>query len=406
MNTINKNEYYASFLEAINKAKDVEALFEDTFEIICKLFNTNKVQLWEKSLNPNEMSISFEFTEGKEASMLKYRVSNLESSIKKTIEKVNIWEYINISDRVLNKQNICSLIGIEFILSQEDKKILVLTFKEKDKKLSIDEIKFLAKLATILQEAVLKREIYEKSLSESQRLKEQNMQLREQDRLRTNFINNISHELRTPLASIIGFSKILIIKNPPSETIKEISAQIHQAANRLSTLVTDFLQINKLDTESWLANFEACDIGELIKLSTEEFSSLNKNHKITYHISDNYPIIKTDPKLVRQVIDNLLSNAIKYSPNGGKIIISLDFLPQEKELNLSITDQGIGIDKDEISKIFNRFYRSSKKEVQNLTGSGLGLSICKEIITTLNGEIKVESEVGKGSKFSFTLPVN
>lgn len=278
--------------------------------------------------------------------------------------------------------------------------------KERNKKYTEEEINLLIKLKKELENGLFKIEKYQKNQDEVKRLQVQNQKLREQDRLRTNFINNITHEFRTPLSSILGFSNMLIKKNLPGETTNEIISQIHSASQRLSNLVTDFLQINKIDTEGWLARYEPCDIGELIKKSVKEFTSLNKDHKIIYNISDNYPIIKTDPKLIRQVLDNLILNAIKYSCKSSTITVSLQASLDNKELKISVKDQGMGIDKEDISKIFNRFYRSNKEEVQKIKGSGLGLAICKELITLLNGNLEVESEVNKGSKFSFTLPIN
>ena len=406
MEKINLDKTYISFLEAINKALDIESIYQDTFQIIYKLFNPSRVQLWEKIANVNEMSIFYDYFESDEVSMLKFRVSGLPDSTKKIFEQTNLWEYQEITNETLTKYNIDSLVGIEFNLPGQNKGILILTSKEKIKKYSTGEIKFLTKLKKELENGLFKVEKYQKSQDELRRLQNQNNKLREQDRLRTNFINNISHEFRTPLASILGFSKMLTSKNPTFETAREITEQIQQAAQRLSTLVTDFLQINKIDTESWLAHYEPCDIGELIKQTVEEFSPLNKNYKISYLVSDNYPIIKTDPKLVRQVLDNLISNAIKYSPLESKIIVSLQVPHSEKELKVSVIDYGLGIDKEDLSKVFTRFYRSNNPKVQKVAGSGLGLAICKEIITTLNGNIEVESEINKGSKFVFTLPIS
>lgn len=406
MNTTNKNELYVSYLEALNKAQDIETLYNDAFEIIFKIFNPSRVQIWEKISNTSEMSIFYEYFKDNETSMLKFRIKPPEESLKKSFEKTNIWEYLIIKDETILRHNIKSLLGVEFSLPGQNKGLLVLTSKEENKKYSSAEIGLLIKMKKQLEDATFKIEKYQKSFDDFRKLQNQNNHLREQDRLRTNFINNITHELKTPLASIIGFSKILTSKNLDTKTSKEISDQIYFAANRLSSLVTDFLQINKIDTEGWLARIEACDIGEIIKKSIEEFISLNKECKISCLISDNYPIIKTDPKLIRQVLDNLISNAIKYSPKGGNITVSLQATPYEKELKISVSDQGIGIDKEEIKKIFNRFYRSTNPEVQKTSGSGLGLAICKEIITSLNGHIYAESESQKGSKFTFTLPIN
>ena len=314
---MNKDELYISFLEAMNKAQDLEFLYESAFQIIKKIFNASRVQIWEKLENINEMSISYEYFEGNETSLIKFRAPLLEDRFKKTFENTNVWEYVKITDIFFTRNNIKSLCGIEINLEEKNKSILVLTSKEENKKLTADELAFLTKIKTQLEYSISKVKKYQKNSIDLVSLQNQNSKLREQDRLRTNFINNISHELRTPLASILGFTKILINKNLSLETIKEMAEQIHEAGNRLSKLITDFLQINKIDTEGWLAHYEPCDLGEIIREAVEEFSSLNKNYSISYTLSDDYPIIKADPKLVRQVLDNLLSNAIKYSPGKG-----------------------------------------------------------------------------------------
>lgn len=406
METDPKDQAYISFLEVINKSQNVEGLINDALKIIYKTFNASRVLIGEILLNANEILIEHEYFEGNQVSMLKFKIPLLPDGTKNTPGKSKIWEYQNITSEPINKYQMFSLTGISFQLQDQKNGILFLAYKEKNKKLSKEEITFLITLVKQLEIGIQKTEKYTKSIEESERLIKQNIKLREQDHLRIDFINNITHELKTPLASILGFSKILINKNPTSTAAKEIADQIQQSASRLSTLVSDFLQINKLNSEGRIINLESTDIGELIKSSVEEFISLYNKNKISYQISDNYPILKTDKKLVRQVLDNLIINAIKYSPNASYITVTLDTLNNKKDLKISVIDEGIGIDKGETSKIFNRFYRSSNQKVRDVSGSGLGLSICKEIISLLKGTIQVESELGKGSKFSFTLPIN
>lgn len=404
METLNKEQAYVKFLEAINNASDPETLLNNTFQIICKNFkskNINRVQLWKSISNANEMSIYFEYCEPKESSMIKYRTPTLPESAKKLFEQKKIWGYSDINHKLFNSSNIYSLIGIELKLPEG---ILVLTSKDKNLQFTSEDKIFLHKLASQLEVSIIKIGGFHKNNDQIKRLKNQNLALREEEQLRTNLINNISHEFRTPLSSILGFSNLLLNKKHSEETTQEIAEQIQQAASRLSSLLSDFLQISKSTIDLWTPKIDPCDLGEIIKTAVEEFAILNRGHKLFYNISDNYPIINTDQKLVRLVLDNLISNAIKYSPSGGTISVSLE-LPK-KEIKISISDKGIGISKEEQSKIFNRFYRSSNPKINCITGSGLGLAICKEIITTLNGKIEVKSELNKGSTFGFTLPVN
>lgn len=403
---ITSEETYTNFLECIISSTDLEDLYHNSLEYLKRIFNVDRVQIWERTTSANEMSVLHEYKKDeKDSSMLKFRIEALSPDFKKVIQSQNLWEYLNISDKTLNKFNINSLTGINIDLPEKPECLLILTSKENNKKSNTNEINILIKIKSRLEQEIKKLSQFETSKNEASRLQAHNSKLREHDRLRTNFINNISHEFRTPLASIVGFSKMLTSKNGLSESVKEIAEQIHHAANRLSLLITDFLETNKSSTESWVPNIQSCDVGEIIKDAAEEFHSLNKEHKILYNISDNYPIINTDPKLVRQVLDNLIINAIKYSPKDTKVTVSLEILQDKKLLRVSVTDEGTGINKNEISKIFNRFYRASNSNTQRVTGSGLGLSISKEIVTILNGTIEAESEPNKGSKFSFTLPL-
>jgi len=407
--TLNKEQTYINFLEAINNASDPEGLLNNTFQIVFNHFKTNsitRIQLWKPVANSSEMSVYFECCEAKEKSMLKYRVHSLSENIKAKSGKNIFFEYFNIPDELLNKFNIYSLAGIELKFSDTEGALLILTSREKTIKLTNEENGFLSSLASGLESGIFKTAKLHKINDEIKTLKYQNLTLREQEILRTNLINNISHEFRTPLSSILGFSNLLVNKKHSEESVKEIAEQIQQAANRISSLLSDFLQANKTTIELWTPKIEPCDVGEIIKTSVEEFAILNRGHKLCYNISDNYPIINTDQKLIRLILDNLISNAIKYSPHGGTITVSLELPKNKKEISVSVADKGIGISLEDQLEIFNRFYRSSNPKIKTITGSGLGLAICKEIITTLNGKIEVKSELNKGSTFSFSLPIN
>ena len=402
---MNSQEEYIRFLETINKSDDIESLYQEAFKIIYQIFKPDRILILENIDSSNETSVFYEYFEGAKVPIIKYRLPLVSEKEKISTQNNKLWQIEDLKNNEFNKYKIFSLTGIDLNFNQNKKGCLVLTSEKKDKKYDLEEMEFLLKLKEILEPIVQKIEKYTKALKDIKTLHDQNHRLREQDRLRTNFINNMSHEIRTPLASILGFSKILVAKAQAPEEMKETSNQIQQAASRLSTLITDFLQINKIETEGWLANYEPCDVGEIIKNTVEEFSCLNKNHKITYLISNNYPIIKTDPKLFRQILDNLILNAIKYSPKGGNISVKLNTSGNQKEISVSVTDEGLGIHKDEISQIFKRFFRSNHTEVQKTSGSGLGLAICKEIIESLSGKIEVESELNKGSEFTFILPI-
>ncbi len=243
----------------------------------------------------------------------------------------------------------------------------------------------------------------EASLERLKVLEEQNLQLVELNKTRTELINNVSHELRTPLVSIMGFSNILQRHEIKPELIKEASEQILSAGSRLSRMIDDLIQLNRASTKGWVINVEKLDIGEIARFVVEGFTPLHKDHNFTLHFPENYPLIAGDRKLLRQVLENLLINAIKYSPDGGEINCSIRLDEEHHELNFSVRDQGIGMTEKEHSKIFDRFYRAKNPKTKNIAGLGLGLSICKDVVEALNGRIASSSSFGEGSTFTISF---
>ncbi len=234
-------------------------------------------------------------------------------------------------------------------------------------------------------------------------LGEQNKKLKELDNLKTQLINTVSHELRTPLVSIMGFSNMLRRHEPTKELVQESSDQILQAGQRLSRMVDDFIILNRAESHGWVINNEPLDIVELSTYVVDEFAPINKKHSFKFIFPDEYPLVMADGKLLRQVFDNLIANAIKYSPRGGVIELVLEH--DGAMLNFSVKDQGIGMPEEDIDKVFERFYRVQSRETEAIGGMGLGLAICKDIITSLDGKICSTSHLGSGSIFTISLPV-
>lgn len=243
----------------------------------------------------------------------------------------------------------------------------------------------------------------EASLERLKLLEDENLQLVKLNETRTELINNVSHELRTPLVSIMGFSKILQRREVDQALIKEASEQIQSAGSRLSRMIDDLIQLNRANTRGWDIIIENLDIGEITNFVIESMSPLNKDHKFSCNFPDDYPLIDGDRKLLRQVIENLFLNAIKYSPEGGEITCSIKTDSIKNKLFFTIEDQGIGMTKEEVKKVFDRFYRAKNPFTENIAGLGLGLSICKDVVEAINGNIYCESDFGKGSKFTLEL---
>jgi len=229
--------------------------------------------------------------------------------------------------------------------------------------------------------------------------------LRELDRVKSEFIANISHELRTPLHSIRGFTKLMLGgKVPDPETQKEFLTTIDKQSERLGTLIDSLLDMSRLESGRFTIQKQRLSMKDIIHETVESFYSLasEKGAVINEDIPAALPEIEADGERVRQVMVNLLSNALKFSNGGGSVTVKGE--AKDGELLVQVTDRGIGIPKEAMPHLFERFYRA--KDSMARGGAGLGLYISEQIIEAHGGRIWAESKVGKGSTFSFTLPLN
>lgn len=218
------------------------------------------------------------------------------------------------------------------------------------------------------------------------------------------FSADVSHELKTPLTIIRGEIELAISRKKKSSELKKTLINILDEIVRLSNMVENLLMLFKSDTGQVNFNFKEVNIAKLIKDLLEDVDILaeEKGIKVETKQLDEAIVVGDEIKL-KQLFLNLIDNAIKYNKSGGKVIISI--VRENNFVNVSIADTGIGIPKDEINLIFERFYRVDKARTRDAGGTGLGLSIAKSIAEAHNGRIEVESELGKGSKFSVILPV-
>jgi PAS domain S-box-containing protein len=237
--------------------------------------------------------------------------------------------------------------------------------------------------------------------------------LKELDKMKDNFLSTVSHELRTPLTSIKSFSEILLSYDEDRETQKEFLTIISEESDRLTRLINDFLDLAKI--ESGRMQWETVEISvpEVIKTAINATRALaaKTNLKVKVTVSPNLPAATSDKDRLVQVITNLLSNAIKFTPEGGNIEVKAQTLKGDKSrkkadmVMVSVTDSGIGIAPKDHKSVFEKFKQVGDTLTDKPKGTGLGLPICKEIIEHYGGKIWVESELGKGSTFFFTLPM-
>lgn len=236
---------------------------------------------------------------------------------------------------------------------------------------------------------------------------------READRLKNEFISIVSHELRTPLTSILGYTELLLARDFTRDEQREFVQTVYDQANHLSKIVEDLLGVSRLDAGKVKLNLWAVSLRQLMAEMTVQLSPhLSSRHRVVIDVPQHIPPAYVDRDKIKQVLINLLTNAVKYSPRGGEIMLKVREAstlppdhPEGQFLVLSVHDQGLGIPEDDLPHIWDRFYRVDNSNTRRIGGTGLGLSITKALVELHSGTIWVESTVGEGSAFFFTVPI-
>lgn len=230
--------------------------------------------------------------------------------------------------------------------------------------------------------------------------------LRENDRLRRELVTNVSHDLRTPLASMQGYIETLLIKNNKLDEETRLSylriARKH--AVRLGSLVQDLFELAKLDSNRLTPEFETFPLAELIQDVMHEFEldAQEKNVKLELELPGSPVTVYADIGLIQRVMENLVSNALRFTPSGGTITIGTH--QASDRIDVSVADTGPGICKEDIPRIFDRFFRVEHGKESNATSTGLGLAIAKRILELHGSQISVTSQLSEGTRFQFDLP--
>ena len=225
----------------------------------------------------------------------------------------------------------------------------------------------------------------------------------EVDRMKSEFVSTVSHELRTPLASVLGFAELLLHRELKPERQRKYVSTIHQEARRLTTLINDFLDLQRMESGKQTYDMKPISLTTLINEVIELQRIGTTVHEIMWESDGTSMILLADQDKMQQVFTNLLSNAIKYSPEGGRITIASRI--EAGQHVISIQDEGLGIPDNALPKLFNKFYRVDNSDRREIGGTGLGLAIVKEIITRHRGTIEVDSKLGEGSTFTIRFPV-
>ncbi len=234
--------------------------------------------------------------------------------------------------------------------------------------------------------------------------KQAELELINLNRMKSELLSNISHELRSPLTSIKGVIGSLLQKNVKLDeaTTSMLLSGVSEETDRLASLVTNLLNMSKLEAGVWQPEKARCHISDIINDAVEQQRWAHQKHAFQIEIAPGLPEFYADYSQLRQVVTNLLENASAFSEEDTPIVVRAKVV--DHEIEVSVTDQGVGIPRQEVGKIFEKFYRGSQKR-QRPGGTGLGLAICQAIVTAHGGRIWAESEVGRGSTFYFRLPI-
>jgi PAS domain S-box-containing protein len=232
---------------------------------------------------------------------------------------------------------------------------------------------------------------------------------KELDRMKSSFVTSVSHELRTPLVIMQKSLSLLRdeFNNQLPEAQQNFLSIIERNLKRLTLLINDLLDLAKLEAGKIELKREALSIKDIIDESLQGLTAWAQTKSITIEkiIPENLPQVNADPNRIIQVLNNLIGNAIKFTPNNGKITVEAIFRKEMNDLGVSIQDTGIGISKENLKKVFDKFYQVEERASTDISGTGIGLSIVKEIVELHGGKVWVESEKDKGARFAFTLPL-
>ncbi len=225
---------------------------------------------------------------------------------------------------------------------------------------------------------------------------------REVDRFKSEMTSTVAHELRTPLGPIIGFAELLRETRLPDDQRDKYLRIIVEQGRRLAGLVDNFLALSRIETGRLELNLQPVDLAAVVEEIVAIEARHNPGHQLASDLPAHFPPVRGDFEWLKRVVHNLVSNAIKYSPGGGPVRVSGRDLGREVEL--SVTDSGIGIREEDLPRLFHRFTRVNREATPDVAGTGLGLSICRHVVTEHGGTILVRSEYGKGSTFTVRLP--
>jgi two-component system sensor histidine kinase VicK len=233
---------------------------------------------------------------------------------------------------------------------------------------------------------------------------------KELDDIKSQFLSNVTHELRNPIGAIKQSIAVILegTAGPLTEPQQKFLSNAKRNLERLSGLIDDILDLAKLEAKKMEIKLRPSKIAAIVDEVCETLDTWakNKDLKLTKNIPPDLPDINLDPDRIIQVLINIVSNAIKFTPKNGTITVGAQLPKGGTHVVMTVADTGVGIPKDDLSKIFGKFQQAKNRAAGDKSGTGLGLSIARELVLLHQGDISVHSEEGKGTTFTFTLPIN
>lgn len=307
-------------------------------------------------------------------------------------KKIFEYEYEDFEKRPIEDivKNKAILEKIDYLMSFKDKKNILIEDNSRYFNIKVDTIKMAKKNNIIIGSLINIEDITDKKNLE---------------KIRSDFVANVTHELKTPLTSISGFVETLRGNEEIDfDTRNRFLGIIDSETIRLKRLIDDILMLSFIESDDKIKTKEIVNLSSIIEeilyLVADKLKDKNINIKKDYEELS----ININRDYLKQIILNLIDNAIKYNIDNGSIYISI--IDEKNFLNIKIEDSGIGIAKDDLNRVFERFYRVDKARSKKIGGTGLGLAIVKHIVLSIGGDIKVNSKLGKGTEFSVRLPKN
>jgi signal transduction histidine kinase len=242
------------------------------------------------------------------------------------------------------------------------------------------------------------------TLLENTRLNEEITLKEEMERRLNTFSSIASHELRTPATTIMGFTELLMRRDPPSDVRQDWLERVYQASRRLSSIVDDLMDVSRVQSGKMTVNSEPTDLRDVLVEVLHSIVPTTSRHTFQTDIPEGTPHVLADWDKLGQVLTNLLDNAVKYSPPGGTITVSASHEVGRGRVVVAVADQGIGIAPGDRERLFTTFHRIRRPEIAETRGTGLGLYIVRELLELMGGQVWVESELNVGSRFTFSIP--